>query len=679
MIIQEGYLENVLFLDTESNPHTKQPECVQWLLGGSSGIIEDFSVENYNLLTSLWNKSDCVCMYNAPYDFGVLSITFPENNYVWKVDKNEENEDDTPSAMWNMRLFGNMYGVRKLGTHRNLIKPMRQDDGKVSIASKRKREDSKPVIDILKLWSILIDDGSKHGKLPKQLRGLGLKRVLARELKWETIPYSEENSKTEEYRMQDVLGLKAVADLFFKKIDEGIPDLKHFNFEMWAYIKTPATFTKLAYEEVYDMEDISEMYDYQIKKHGIKGVLEEAFHGGLTVSFHRGVTNKSGWVDICGAYNKAMEYMNVDRFMRFDVIKHMGVEGDVDKYNYLLKIKTNFAMVTINKSLKLFKLETPTTQWMWAFDVRTCKNLHKDFQYTVIESREFIPLMDVEETLTAQWGREKDIEKVTNGKTTFYDFCKFRSNTGYGIKAQRKPFTTKHTNMVIAGMITSMVHYILSEIKDELEINNLICNYTDTDSWNFKHPDCFGKYSMAALVETVNNRIYPFEIDSEGFNKTTEILSLKRYMSTGGTDKDKVRLHGKGRYEITENEVKGYIKNRTVEDERLFIYQIGANTQRGINQIVKLFNFVEEFKHPFMFVTHIESDNKTKIDFFQNWFQHIDTKTTFKTSGEFRREFHTFKNMTRACMFFNSYTDEEDYTESIEKRKWDKELKEDFS
>ena len=60
-------LDRVLFLDTESNPVTKQPECLQWYYKGESNIIEDFTRTNYEFVKKMWGESDAVLMFNAPY------------------------------------------------------------------------------------------------------------------------------------------------------------------------------------------------------------------------------------------------------------------------------------------------------------------------------------------------------------------------------------------------------------------------------------------------------------------------------------------------------------------------------------------------------------------------------------------------------------------------------------
>lgn len=647
---------NILYIDTESNPTTKKPECVQWLFRGKTGIFEDFSFDEYEKLKEMWVSADAVMMFNAPYDMGVLSCSYRWNACNWL-------EKDL-SSFWKMLLFGNIYNVRKISFHRNLIKPLNMEKTKYK---KAKGTRSTPVIDLLKLWSILIEDTD-----------ISLKSLIKRHLKKEPIKWNEEVSRTEAYRLQDVVCLEELTKLFFHKISN-IEGLSNYDLERWGFIKTPATFTKLAYADEYpDLKQYSKFIDGKINEvPEMEEALENAFHGGITLSFYRGTLTNTGWVDISGAYTKAQDVINTDSYMKFDYINHVGSNWNYDKHNCLLKVKSNFILTTINKSLKLFAVEIPTINWVWAFDLRSCKNLYPDYEYEVLEGYEYIPLLNISETLTSKWGRAKDIEKATNGKTTLYDFCKFRSNTGYGIKAQRKPFKTINTNMVIAGMITSYVHYILTSIIDELEKHNLKNLYNDTDSCCFHHPSCFGYYCMQSLINDINVRIYPFTVESEGYQKETTFLSLKRYISEGGTDKNKIKLHGKGRYKISKEEIYTYVKTQKVYNEMLVVGQLAANTMRGMNQILKIYPFLEENKHPFMFCKDVKSTNKTKAQFFNDWYYHIDTKTTFSEEKEFFREFHLFYTVTDARKWFSNYVGVEDI-EQGNIRHWDNEIKEDF-
>lgn len=656
-------LDNILFLDTESDPDTKQPECIQYLIGDKEGIIEEFNKENYDLLKDLWNTSEAVLMFNGPYDMGVLSAMF-DNSYRWVKDK------ENSSAQWDIILFKNRYFVRKLGFFRNLIKPLNRVKTK---KDKKKGIKSTPVVDLLKLWSILIDDGRKGS--------IGLKALIKRELKLEAIPYTPEAARTTAYRLQDVRRLKDLTELFLEKV-QPIEDLRGYTWVEWSFVKTPATFTKLSYQNAYPDLPIWKK-ENTVKTQliqGLQGILETAFNGGLTFSFYRGKLINTGWVDISGAYAHAMEFLNTDQYLRYDIDIHDTIEGwDYKKTQSLLYIRTNFVLRTVNDSLKMFALEEPVKVWMWYDDVQALQNFNPGMKYEVLKGFEFISLVNVNTSLVADWIRAKDLEKKLNGSSTYYDFCKFRSNTGYGIKAQRKPFETIHTNMVIAGMITSTVHLTLSQIFKVVRKQGYKARYCDTDSCCFHHGTQFNKEAMTVLLAHINKEIFPYTVESEGYKKDTTILSLKRYVSEKGTEKDKVKLHGKGRYNVAQKEIYDFVINGSLPEKPLKVTQIAANTEISTNQILNIYPQLEQYKHPFMFVTDVPVQNKDMSTFFYDWFQHIDTKTTFELSGTFKREFHTFEDMIEAVDFFTNYNiSEESESMDMSYRNWDLEIKEDF-
>jgi len=666
-------LDNVLFIDTESDPDIKKPESLQYLLGGDKGIIEDFNTDNYFLIKSLWDKADAVIMFNAPYDMGVCSIMFTDNSYKWL-------ESESRGSYWQMELFKHNYNVRKLGFHRNLIKTLRQT--KTTKSGKRVksgRANSTPIIDLLKLWSILIDDGRKTGNL--RLKTL-IKVILGKE----TIEYSKEAARTEEYRYQDVIRLRELAEWFFNHVSN-IDDLIDFGFDEWGDIKTPATFTKLSYERSYDIFQNNNPHQFmqdRIKNYPtLSYALESAFNGGITLSFYRGTLHNTGWVDISGAYVHAIEYLNTDSYIISEIEDRRDIDNwDYKKPNCLCFVETNFIIKSVNKSLKLFSVKEPERIWLWYNDIIACSLLYPNFEYRLIRGYEFTPKYPVTESLPQVWSRMKDEEKKHNGKTTLYDFFKFKGNTSYGINAQRKPFTTKFTNMIIAGMITSTVHMILATINNTIEncpIDGVYkVLYNDTDSCCFLHAPDFNEYDMQDLIDLINVRIYPYKVESEGIAKTTTFLSLKRYISEGGTEADKIKLHGKGRYNVYQEDIYNYIKYKKLPDKELQVTQLAANTQRGMNQILKLYPFLDEYKHPFMFVTNVKTD-RTMDDFFHSWYYHIDTKTTFKLHGEFLREFRQFRNMSHAMDFYSNYYDDSEPDDmNNHYREYDKELEQDF-
>lgn len=662
-------LDNVLFLDTESDKDTKEPECIQYLMGEREGIIENFDSESWTLIKEMWDSAEAVVMFNAPYDIGVLSVVYGElNGYRWL--KDEKNK----AANWDMAIFNNRYYVRKLGFHRNLIKPLNRIKSDKEKKAKRKGVKSTSIVDLLKLWSILIDDGRKGS--------IGLKNLIKTVLKVKPIPYSPENARSKAYRLQDVRRLRDLMQVFLERTQE-IKGLENYTWEQWGFIKTPATFTKLSYEEAYpELKDFNKLNEaVNAMYEGLDSILEDAFNGGITLSFHRGKVENTGWVDISGAYAHAMEFLNTDSYLMYDVVEHEGANWDYKRTNCLVHVRANFILKTVNKSLKLFALEEPAKSWVWYDDLIACKNLYPDFEYSVVSGFEFVPSLDVKQSLVATWIQEKDKEKKENGSSTYYDFCKFRSNTAYGIKAQRKPFKTIHTNMVIAGMITSTVHRVLTSIFKVVRRQGYKPKYCDTDSCCFHHGVEFNQEHMDVLLAHINNEIHPYRVESEGFQKETTFLSLKRYVSEGGTDKDKVKLHGKGRYNVKQKEIYDYVVKEKLPTKRLQVTQLAANTEISMKQILNVYPQLERWKHPFMFVTDVPVNNKTMEGFFVDWYAHIDTKTTFKVSGSFEREFHEFGDVLEAIDFFTNYKAGEDKGDDLNEsfRNWDEEIKDDWT
>lgn len=670
-------LSNILYIDTESNIDTHKPECVQVRYKGKNTVITEFSPYYGDLIKSYWNEADAVVFYNAPYDMGVLSILF-DNSYFWVEG------DDTKTAFWNFNLFGNIYKVRRIGGHRNLIKPMNREKTEKERKRKQKGIKSTPVLDILKLWSILIEGDDLTDSKGVPLRK-GLKDVLKR---WnypkETIPYTPDNAKTEAYRVQDVEGLEWVTHKFFETI-ENVLDLNTLSFQEWGDIKSPATFTKRAYALRYPLKDWQKVNENNLSKYdGIERALEQAYKGGITLSMHRGKVNNTGWVDIKSAYANTIKHFNTDRFLAFDVVKHEGGEWDYKKTNCLLLVKHNFCIESIEKSLKMFAVEEDAIRYVWYDDIQASINLYENYRYEVLEGYEFIPLNSNCISLVEEWVKAKEEKGLKKKNLTLYQYYKFLSNTSYGIKAQRSPFKTLHTNMVIAGMITANVHRILSIINKTIKDFGYTPKYNDTDSCCFEQHREFKESDMEELISEINKRIFPYMVEGEGYNKTTTFLSLKRYLSEGGTDKDKVRLHGKGRYNVFSEDMKQYIKEKKLPDKELCVTQLAGNTKRTLKQITDLFPHLEEYKAPFTFVTNVQTDRSME-DFFNNWYCHIDTKTTLpegevNEDAEFSREFNKFKDIIDAYVYFNAYFEESEEDDfNPEFRAWDSELQEDFN
>lgn len=670
-------LSNVLYIDTESDPKTHKPECIQLRYKGKNTIITEFNPYYEDLIKTYWNEATAVIFFNAPYDMGVLSMLF-SNSYFW------DEGDDTKTAFWKFNLFGNLYKVRRIGGHRNLIKGYNREQTLKEKKRKQKGIKSTPVIDMLKLWSILIEGDdltdSKGIPLSKSLKSI-LKRYNYEK---DVITYDKEAAKTEEYRVQDVEGLEFITKIFFDKV-ENVLDLNTLSWNDWADIKSPATFTKRAYAKKYPLKDWKKVNDITISNHeGLERALEQAYKGGITLSMHRGKIENTAWVDIKSAYANTIKHFNTDRFLVFDVVEHKGDQWDYKKTNCLLQVKHNFCIESIDKSLKMFYLEEPAIRYVWYDDIQASINFCKNYKYEVISGYEFIPLNENCISLVEEWVKAKEEAGLKKKNLTLYQYYKFLSNTSYGIKAQRSPFVTIHTNMVIAGMITANVHRILSTINKTIEDYGYTPKYNDTDSCCFAQNKHFVKEDMESLITEINRRINPYMVEGEGYNKTTTFLSLKRYLSEGGEDKDKVRLHGKGRYNVYSEDMRNFIKERKLPEKELCITQMAGNTKRTLAQIVKLYPYLEEYKAPFCFVTNVQTDRSME-DFFNNWFCHVDTKTTIPEGEineyeEFSREFIKFKDIMDAYIYFTSYfeeTPEDDFNESF--RAWDSELQEDFN
>jgi hypothetical protein len=661
-------LENVLFIDTEHNPNNYEPISIQYLIGNNEGIITEFNTDSYNFLKKLWDNADAVIMYNAPFDLGKLSSIFGE--YKWVV----QTIDEVKSAAWDLLILGNRYKVRKIGGHRNLIKPMNRVK---KTKHKGKGTASTPVIDLLKLWSIMVDDGRSGS--------IGLKAVVKREFDYDMLKWSEENAKTEQYMLDDVRYLKKLTYRFFEHISN-IDDVKNYSWGDWCYIKTPATFTKLAYENNYPkLKDWQEHNDEVLDYYNLQNAVEESYNGGITLSMHRGfVPENTAWVDISSAYVNTIINLNTDSYLKFDIEKIGNdiYEKTLREEPILLKVKGNFRINSINSSLKLYKLKSKSTYWIWSYDIISCKNLEPDFEYEILEAYKPIGLNPVNHSLPEKWIKQKDAEKEQHGKTTLYDYFKFLGNTSYGIKAQRKPFRTKHTNMIIAGMITSRAHLILTDIIRKIREFGFKNIYNDTDSSCFSYSGVMTQSDMDYYVDEINKSIYPYKVESEGYNMETIVLSLKRYVSINENPKlTKIKLHGRGRYNLTSDDALNYTKYGKMPDKRLKVGQVAGNTEISLKQVLNICPQFEAYKHPFMFITNIETD-RSMTDFIKSWHNHIDTKTTFKICGSwipFEREIRTFSNELEASVFFGAYyQDEPDDLISNNYEDYDKQIKQDF-
>lgn len=644
-------VENLLFIDTETNEDTQEIDCITYLIGDKMGIIENFDEESFKFLRDLWHFSDGVVFYNAPFDMGVLSKAYDYNAYNW-VEK-EDSETGVISSYWDMLLFGHRYKVKKLSFTANFINPMA-------------RKNVVPIIDLLKLWNILIETSSEKVSI-------SLKSLINRHLNWENgaIEYSKENAKMDKYRIQDVIAPKELMYIFLDKIKD-VDVLNNFTATEWGSIKSSATFSKLFYAREYDnLKDIQQENDACISKYKLSAALEKAYHGGLTFAFYRGDIDDCAWVDIKGAYANAMKFLNTDQYLLFDFEKVDNFDMDSP---YLLYVKSNFVFDTIENGLKTFYVHKPFNNWVWNYDIKAIENLIDDYEYEIIEVYKIIPQNDVKESLPLIWDSAKNIEEKKNGKSTLYNFYKLLSNSSYGIKAQRIPTRTEHTNMVIAGIITSRAHLVLTTINKTLRNEGFKIVYNDTDSacFHFDIKDIDEPFDLT-VIDRINKAIHPFVVDYEGVFHNNNILSLKRYICEesemyesvnkkliGKIPDMKIRVHGKGQYEISSDDMYLIASGEELdEDAQLNIKQFTGTTKRTLKRIMVEFPHFESELRPFMFIRNTKS-HVWRSTYLKKWVDHIDKKLTHKNSINYDRTFRKFFDRDTAVIFYKNISSKKD-------------------
>ena len=619
----------LLIVDTESNEITKEPEAIQLKWGKHIEIIKNFN--HLERLEALWENCDAVIMHNAPYDLGVLS-SLKGNSYEWK------------NNAWEMKICGYKYKVTRLAFARNVIKPVTKG--------------APPVIDVLKLWNILVSDKDNS-----------LKKLIVKELGEEAIPYSEENAKTRAYLLQDVVQLEKIWYVFLDKV-KNIPNLIDYTYKDWGEINTPATFVKKAYAEKYPLlKEWQKENNKQNEEHDLEDALEEAYNGGITCAMLHGTRDNTAWYDINGAYAHVIEYMNMDQYKSF---KWEHAKYSTDK-PLLCYCQTDAVLCKIDGSLKIYRLLEPTYRHMWNYDIEALKCLFPDAQFEIKHVLYPRPLNLVESSLPAQWSILKEEEERLHGKTTLRAYYKFLSNTSYGITAQREPRTTKHTNMVVAGIITSRAHLILCQMIETARSYGCEWLYSDTDSICVDLHGC----DPGVLEKALNERIAPYTCGCEFIGKT-KVLSLKRYIAAHGCDlegksvHDKVRLHGKSIYKIDESDMRSMLMGKKLL-KPLHISEVSANTERTYHRCLTLNDKITH-PHPFMFETKIPTSMR-KQDFFDKWIEHIDTKTTVPenatTEDDFKRDFHVFRSNWHANQYFKEKPADKTYVFDQSFRDWD--------
>jgi hypothetical protein len=616
-------INEILFIDTESDEQTKEVISIQVLYGDRAHV---WSPETAKIkLPPLWQRARAVCAWNAPYDLGVLSSFM--GGYEWT-------ESDIPGAggAWTIIIGQDKYRVKHLGFAKSLISARKRVNGDGI---------STPVIDLMKLWTILIDS-----------RTPGLKATIRKYLGWEIIQYSETAAKTREYQLQDVYGPRALFEHFLSEISQ-IPGLKHLSLVDLAGICTDASFTKLAYAAEYPLKEISDAYKSNM--HGIlPAALDTAYHGGLTISFVRGIVDQVGIVDLSGAYATAIIEYGLERYTTFDWRHITGDEAKQTtlKQNHLVRAWVNYVIWhTEHSGSSLDRLRTPVLTWVWHDDLVALKQFFPDFKYSVEEIIEIIPTFEPARVLPREWRDAKDLEEAEGRKGgTRYNFYKILSNCAYGVRAQREPFPTRLTNLVIAGMITANARRALSGVVEFCCEHELGWFYSDTDS-------VFTDMSVGLYIDEINERIAPHRVGLEGTYLRAHLIGLKRYVLLKGWDNqgnpvdDSATTHGRWLYDVSEEEFIeiGQI-GRVTKDRPLKIRNLAANTERGLKQLLKLSPGITN-PHPFMFETNLET-TRSLSDFAKDWFWRSDSKTvppeSISPSGTYWRDIQEFADMTEA-------------------------------
>jgi hypothetical protein len=642
--------ENLLFVDVETHEDTLQVLSIQWRYRGEHGIVTEFDDESYTLLKSLWDRASAVVAWNALFDLGALSVAYPQNQFDATKKAEPRPGQKSPGRNWKITVFGHYYHMRKVGGHHNFITPYNRVDGAVDDDGKGIK--STPVIDLIKLWAILIDS-----------KNLSLSAVVKRHLQRDLIPYSAEAALTDAYRYQDVDVLDELVDVFLEKVST-IEDLDGYTCEMWSKIVSPATFVKIAYEREYPglrknpadkrSRSMREKNERNDRRYRLTRALEDAYFGGITISLFHGRIENAIWYDIKGAYSRAIQVLNTDQYLAYDwraVPEPERIAYDRDR-PALCHVTTDAVMSSINRSLKIYRVAKPCQKWYWNFDVQTLRLLFPDCAMTVERAYEPIPLNPVAASLPGKWDRMKDEEQARNGKTTRREFFKLLSNTSYGIKAQREPRVTAHTNLCIAGMITARSHLALIEMADECQRHGLVWRYSDTDSV------CVTGEYFDGLTDAINARIAPFTAECEGYGESALIFSLKRYIRNPDSVTPMVRVHGKGKYRLSERDFLAFVRGK--QDRRdLFVSELCASTPLTMKILSRhKATFSPEAVQnifPFAFATDIPTVH-TVHDFMLRWREHIDTKTSTPSvstiNDNFTRDFLTFQTDGDACVFF---------------------------
>ena len=137
--------------------------------------------------------------------------------------------------------------------------------------------------------------------------------------------------------------LEVLFRVFLEKTG-AIPEVANLSLRQLGEVKTPATFTKWAYEAGYPMKEVSKEYKNTLTPE-IKTALEKAYHGGITIALKRGVVKNAAWIDISGAYATAIISGNLDSYKTFTVTETDTVDGS----NTLCAVTSNFQFYVSQK------------------------------------------------------------------------------------------------------------------------------------------------------------------------------------------------------------------------------------------------------------------------------------------------------------------------------------------
>lgn len=633
-----GYTENnprlkdVLFLDTEWDPVTKIPQTIQLRMNGEEVIINLAENQDRKVLKEWMGKAERVVFWNALGDMGLLS-SLPGNSWEWQTERDG-------GGKWRLNIEGHRYDVCRIGVGYNYIKSYGR---------------APPILDVMKYWRIMVSNTS-----------FALKNVYEEMTGKKAIHYTPENALTYDYQIQDVRILEIAYLIFFGEIKD-IPEVAEYTAYDWQGICTPASFAKNEYVKVYGEETLKVWQKYnheQDNKYKLRGPLEQAYNGGITMACYHGVLANAAIYDVNGLYAHVMMYENTDQYKRYEWVEIDPCQPLArEKHPIFCKVETNTVMDKIQNSLKIYRTKVKSTRWMWSYDILAMRLIHPDTEITIVQAFKPVPKNEVGESLPKQWSDRRDrLGKAK--KSTYGLFLKFLSNTSYGICAQRKPRQTIHTNMVISGIITSRAHLALCEMVDEARVAGCRWCYSDTDSICV---DLCG-VDPVCVDRKLNERIAPYTCECELVGEFF-ILALKRYIAEGvddaGNPARKVTIHGKSTYNIGKDDVYKMVKGEIICDD-LIIKQTTANTPLGLKICV---NRDPRIKHefPFMFIKDIPvieetSDGclrqKTVMDWYRNWHLHMDTKTTVPPGVKFRdnfeRELRVFHDVRSAHLYYGA-------------------------